>query len=67
MLQTYVYPVFKNTPVAAIGDALVLKGLQPIGKEKTKTASRIPDRTRDPNVNSKRKVQRQQWSLRVLD
>lgn len=43
-LQTYVYPVFKDKPVAAIDDALVLKVLQPIWKEKTETASRIRGR-----------------------
>ncbi|MFZ5731436.1 MAG: tyrosine-type recombinase/integrase [Pseudomonadota bacterium] len=43
-LQTYVYPVFKDTPVAAIDDALVLKVLKPIWKEKTETASRIRGR-----------------------
>ncbi len=43
-LQTYVYPVFKDEPVAAIDDALVLKVLQPIWKEKTETASRVRGR-----------------------
>lgn len=43
-LKTYVYPVFKDTPVAAIDDALVLKVLQPIWKEKTETASRVRGR-----------------------
>lgn len=43
-LQAYVYPVFKDTPVASIEDALVLKVLQPIWKEKTETASRIRGR-----------------------
>lgn len=43
-LQTYVYPVFKDIPVAAIDDALVLKVLKPIWKEKTETASRIRGR-----------------------
>jgi integrase len=43
-LQTYVYPVFKNKPVAAIDDALVLKVLQPIWKDKTETASRLRGR-----------------------
>lgn len=43
-LQTYVYPVFKDTPVAAIDDALILKVLQPIWKEKTGTASRTRGR-----------------------
>jgi integrase len=43
-LQTYVYPVFKDKPVAAIDDALVLKVLQPIWKEKTETASRVRGR-----------------------
>ena len=43
-LQTYVYPVFKDKAVAAIDDALVLKVLQPIWKEKTETASRIRGR-----------------------
>lgn len=43
-LQTYVYPVFKDKPVAAIDDALVLKVLQPIWKDKTETASRIRGR-----------------------
>ena len=43
-LQTYVYPIFKDTPVAAIDDALVLKVLQPIWEEKTETASRIRGR-----------------------
>ena len=43
-LKTYVYPVFKDKPVAAIDDALVLKVLQPIWKEKTETASRIRGR-----------------------
>lgn len=43
-LQTYVYPVFKDRPVAAIDDALVLKVLQPIWKDKTETASRIRGR-----------------------
>lgn len=43
-LQTYVYPVFKETPVAAINDTLVLKVLQPIWKDKTETASRIRGR-----------------------
>lgn len=43
-LQTYVYPVFKDKPVAAIDDALVLNVLQPIWKEKTETASRIRGR-----------------------
>ncbi len=38
-LQTYVYPIFKDRPVAAIDDDLVLKVLQPIWKEKTETAS----------------------------
>ena len=35
-LQTYVYPVFKEKPVAAINDALVLKVLQPIWKTRTR-------------------------------
>jgi len=43
-LQTYVYPVFKEKPVAAINDALVLKVLQPIWKDKNETASRIRGR-----------------------
>lgn len=43
-LQAYVYPLFKDKPVAAIDDALVLKVLQPIWKEKTETASRIRGR-----------------------
>lgn len=43
-LQTYVYPVFKDRPVSAIDDALVLKVLQPIWKDKTETASRIRGR-----------------------
>lgn len=43
-LQTYVYPIFKDRPVAAIDDDLVLKVLQPIWKEKTETASRIRGR-----------------------
>jgi hypothetical protein len=43
-LQTYVYPVFKDKPVAAIDDALVLKVLQPIWKEKTEAASRVRGR-----------------------
>ena len=43
-LQTYVYPIFKNHPVAEIDDALVLKVLQPIWKEKTETASRVRGR-----------------------
>lgn len=43
-LQTYVYPIFKDTPVAAIDEDLVLKVLQPIWKEKTETASRIRGR-----------------------
>lgn len=43
-LQTYVYPVFKATPVASVDDALVLKVLQPIWKEKTETASRVRGR-----------------------
>lgn len=43
-LQTYVYPIFKDTPVAAIDDALVLKVLQPIWEEKTETAFRIRGR-----------------------
>jgi hypothetical protein len=34
-LQTYVYPVFKDKPVAEIDDELVLKVLQPIWKDKT--------------------------------
>lgn len=43
-LQTYVYPIFNDKPVAAIDDALILKVLQPIWKEKTETASRIRGR-----------------------
>lgn len=43
-LQTYVYPVFKDRPVAAIDDALVLEVLQPIWKDKTETASRVRGR-----------------------
>ena len=43
-LQTYVYPIFKDRPVAAIDDALVLKVLQPIWKNKTETASRVRGR-----------------------
>lgn len=43
-LQTYVYPIFKDRPVAEIDDALVLKVLQPIWKEKTETASRVRGR-----------------------
>jgi integrase len=43
-LQTYVYAIFKDLPVAAIDDDLVLKVLQPIWKEKTETASRIRGR-----------------------
>jgi hypothetical protein len=43
-LQTYVYPVFKDKPVASIDDALVLKVLQPIWKEKTETASSVRGR-----------------------
>lgn len=43
-LQTYVYPVFSDKPVAAIDDALVLKVLQPIWKDKTETTSRLRGR-----------------------
>lgn len=43
-LQTYVYPIFKGKPVTAIDDAIVLKVLQPIWKEKTETASRVRGR-----------------------
>jgi integrase len=43
-LQAYVYPIFKDKPVAAIDGDLVLKVLQPIWKEKTETASRIRGR-----------------------
>ena len=43
-LQAYAYPVFKDRPVAAIDDALVLKVLQPIWESKTETASRIRGR-----------------------
>jgi len=43
-LQTYVYPIFKDRPVTEIDDALVLKVLQPIWKEKTETASRVRGR-----------------------
>ncbi|WP_407167922.1 tyrosine-type recombinase/integrase [Bradyrhizobium sp. ORS 111] len=43
-LQAYVYPIFKDRPVAAIDDALVLKVLQPIWKEKTETAARVRGR-----------------------
>jgi len=43
-LQTYVYPVFKDKPVPLIDDALVLKVLQPIWKDKTETASRVRGR-----------------------
>lgn len=43
-LQTYAYPIFKNTPVAVIDDALVLKVIQPIWAPKTETASRIRGR-----------------------
>jgi integrase len=43
-LQTYVYPIFNDQPVAAIDDALVLKVLQPIWKDKNETASRIRGR-----------------------
>ncbi|PDT60534.1 integrase [Bradyrhizobium diazoefficiens] len=43
-LKTYVYPIFKDRPVAAIDNDLVLRVLQPIWKEKTETASRIRGR-----------------------
>jgi integrase len=43
-LQTYVYPVFKDRPIAEIEDALVLKVLQPIWRDKTETASRVRGR-----------------------
>lgn len=43
-LQTYVYPVFKNTPVADIDRELVLKVLRPIWNEKTETAVRVRGR-----------------------
>jgi len=43
-LQTYVYPVFENTPVADIDRELVLKVLRPIWNEKTETASRVRGR-----------------------
>jgi len=43
-LEAYVYPTFKDKPVAAIDGDLVLRVLQPIWKEKTETASRIRGR-----------------------
>ena len=43
-LQTYVYPFFRDKPVSAIDDALVLKVLQPIWTDKTETASRLRGR-----------------------
>ncbi|MDZ5647152.1 tyrosine-type recombinase/integrase [Nitrospirillum sp. BR 11828] len=43
-LDTYVYPVFGDLPVAAIDTALVMKVLEPIWTTKTETASRIKGR-----------------------
>jgi len=43
-LQAYVYPIFKNRPVAAIDDDLVLKVLRPIWTNKNETARRIRGR-----------------------
>lgn len=43
-LETYVYPIFGDTPVAQIDERLVLKVLSPIWAEKTETASRIRNR-----------------------
>lgn len=43
-LDTYVYPVIGDLPVAEIETAHVLKILEPIWKEKTETASRIRGR-----------------------
>jgi integrase len=43
-LQTYVYPIFKDKPVAAIDDSLVLEVLKPIWRDKTETASRVRGR-----------------------
>jgi integrase len=43
-LETYVYPVFGNLPVAAIDTALVVKVLQPIWTTKPETAGRVRGR-----------------------
>lgn len=43
-LETYVYPVFGNLPVATIDTALVTKALEPIWADKSETAARIRGR-----------------------
>jgi integrase len=43
-LETYVYPVFGELPVAAVDTGLVVKALQPIWNDKTETATRLRGR-----------------------
>lgn len=43
-LSTYAYPVLGGLPVSSIDEALVLKVLMPIWKEKTETATRLRGR-----------------------
>jgi integrase len=43
-LETYVYPIFGDLPVAAVDTALVMKALEPIWLTKTETASRVRGR-----------------------
>jgi integrase len=43
-LETYVYPVFGELPVAAVDSALVMKVLEPIWTSRTETASRVRGR-----------------------
>ena len=43
-LQEYVFPVFKNVPVAAIDTGLVTKALEPIWSNKLETATRVRQR-----------------------
>ena len=43
-LEAYVYPVFGDSPVAAIDTALVMRAIEPLWGSKTETASRLRGR-----------------------
>jgi integrase len=43
-LETYVYPVFGDSPVQAVDVGLIMRVLEPIWKTKTETASRLRGR-----------------------
>src|SRR5262249_10877259 len=43
-LETYAYPVFRESPIADIDTALVMEVLQPIGGRKPVTAARVRSR-----------------------